>query len=70
VQANRINVEDVRNLFVLLRHQLTAHEEAKYSGTVAEIQAWSTEKKKEYYLRLSSILKQIIIEKNLKVKFS
>jgi hypothetical protein len=41
-------------------------EAQEYSG---EVKDWPAQKKKNYYDRLSSILKQIILLKNLQVKF-
>jgi hypothetical protein len=68
VQAKRMNTVDIRNLFKLLRKSLSAREQEEYSGTAEQIQAWSDEKKRDYYDRLSSILREIILKKNLQVK--
>ncbi|HLH48533.1 MAG TPA: hypothetical protein VKV96_04260 [Roseiarcus sp.] len=64
LQARRLNRVDVRNLFVLLRSQLSTQEALDYTGRVKE---WPTWKKKEYYLRLSGILKEIMFKKDLQV---
>ena len=67
-QATRMNAVDKRNLFTLLRSRLTDAERKDYPKD--NVQDWSPKKKKDYYDRLSSILKQIILTKNLKVKLS
>jgi hypothetical protein len=42
----------------------------EYPADVDEVQGWSPQKRKDYYGRLASILKDIILKKNLQVKFS
>jgi ribosomal protein S19E (S16A) len=56
---------DRRNLFVFLRSRLSGTEARNYSGDVKE---WSVQKKKNYYDRLASILKQIMLDNDLEVK--
>ncbi len=65
LQASRMNTVGVRNLFVLLRKQLKDSELAEYDG---EVKSWSPRKRKDYYDRLSSILKGMLLKKNLVVK--
>lgn len=70
LQARRMNAVDIRNLFVLLRSKLKPSEVEEYPADVDEVQGWSPQKRKDYYGRLASILKDIILKKNLQVKFS
>jgi hypothetical protein len=65
-----MNAVDIRNLFVLLRSKLKPSEVEEYPADVDEVQGWSPQKRKDYYGRLASILKDIILKKNLQVKFS
>lgn len=67
LQAGRMNAVDKRDLFTLLRSRLTdAERVVEYPKE--DVQAWSQKKKKDYYDRLASILKQIILTKKLRVK--
>jgi len=66
LQAKRMNAADVRNLFVLLQSKLKPDEAQEYNG---HPQDWPTQKRKNYYDRLASILRHIILAKNLQVKF-
>lgn len=66
MQARHLNTVDVRNMFVLLRSRLSVAETEEYNGAVKD---WPDQKKKNYYNRLGSILKNIMTEKNLQVKF-
>jgi hypothetical protein len=65
LQGSRTNQVDRRNLFVFLRSRLSGTEAWNYSGDVKE---WSVQKKKNYYDRLASILKQIMLDNDLEVK--
>ncbi len=65
LQASRLNRVDVRNLFILLRSRLSDQEALEYTGLVKE---WPISKRKEYYLRLAAILKDMMLKKNLQVR--
>ena len=66
LQGSRTNTVDRRNLFVLLRARLNDVEARNYSGDVND---WSVQKQRDYYDRLASILKQIMLENDLQIKF-
>ena len=57
---------DKRNLFTLLRSKLKDAEARDWSGDVKD---WSPRKQKDYYERLGSILKQIMLDNDLQVTF-
>lgn len=67
LQGSRTNQVDRRNLFVLLRSRLSDPEARNYSGDVKD---WSVQKKRNYYDRLASILKQIMLDNDLQIKLS
>jgi hypothetical protein len=68
LQARRMNAADKFNLFTGLRLRLTEAERAYYQKD--SVQSWSQKKKKDYYDRLSSILKEMMLSNNLTAKFS
>jgi len=65
LQGSRLNTVDQRNLFTLLRSRLSDAEARDWSGDVKE---WSLRKKKDYYERLASILKQLMLDNDLQIK--
>jgi hypothetical protein len=65
LQGSRTNAVDKRNLFVLLRARLSDSEARYYSG---EVKDWSEQKKRDYYDRLASILKLIMLDNDLQIK--
>jgi hypothetical protein len=64
LQGSRLNTVDTKNLFKLLRSRLKPAEAQDYSG---DVKSWSRKKKIDYYDRLASILKQIMLENDLQV---
>jgi hypothetical protein len=68
LQARRMNAVDKLNLFTMLRSELT-DTERQDTYPKDNVQEWSERKRKDYYDRLAAILKDIILKKNLKVKF-
>lgn len=64
LQGSRLNTVDQKNLFHLLRSRLSDYEARDWSGDVKE---WSPRKKMLYYDRLGSILKQLMLDGDLKV---
>jgi hypothetical protein len=64
LQGSRLNTADVKNLFILLRSRLKPAEAQDYSG---DVKSWSRRKKIDYYDRLASILKQIMLDNDLQV---
>jgi hypothetical protein len=65
LQGSRANTVDQRNLFALLRSRLSDAEARDWSGDAKE---WSPRKRKDYYERLASILKQTMLDEDLQVK--
>ena len=63
-----MNAVDKLNLFTMLRSELT-DTERQDTYPKDNVQEWSERKRKDYYDRLAAILKDIILKKNLKVKF-
>lgn len=68
LQGRRMNAVDIRSLFTFLRLRLTPGERETYQKD--SVTSWSFEKKKDYYGRLGSILKDEILKKNLRVKLA
>jgi|SRR6185437_706424 hypothetical protein len=66
LQGSRTNTVDRKNLFVLLRGRLSDAEARNYSGDVKD---WSPQKKRNYYDRLASVLKGIMLDGGLQVRF-
>jgi hypothetical protein len=66
LQGSRLNTVDQKNLFALLRSRLSNAEARDWSG---DVKAWPLWKRKDYYERLASILKQIMLDNDLQVKF-
>jgi hypothetical protein len=69
LQARRMSVEDKMNLFTFLRLRLTDAERlVQYPK--GDVPSWSQQKQKDYYVRLASIMKDVILTNNLQVKVS
>jgi len=66
LQGSRLNTVDKRNLFTLLRSRLSDAEARDWNGDVND---WSLRKQRDYYERLASILKQIMLDNDLQVTF-
>jgi hypothetical protein len=66
LQGSRTNALDRKDLFVLLRSRLKDADARYYSGAVKD---WPDQKKKDYYDLLASILKQIMLDNDLQIKF-
>lgn len=65
LQGSRTNQVDRRDLFVLLRSRLNDNEARNYSG---DVKGWPAQKKRNYYDRLASILKQMMLDDDLQIK--
>jgi hypothetical protein len=65
VQGARTNQVDRRNLFILLRSKLRDSDAVYYSGDVND---WTPEKQRNYYIVLGGILKQIMLDNDLQIK--
>jgi hypothetical protein len=65
MQAKRFNSVDVTNFFTYLKSRLTEAERQEYRGLVSQ---WPDRKRKDYYDRLSSMVKQTMLDNNLQLK--
>lgn len=65
LQGGRLNQVDIKNLFVFLRSRLKPTEAREYSGALKD---WSVQKRKNYYDRLASILKDDMLKNNLQLR--
>jgi hypothetical protein len=65
MQGKRFNSVDIKNFFTYLKSRLTEAERQEYRGLVSQ---WPDRKRKDYYDRLSSMVKQTILDNNLQLK--